>query len=273
MTTDRTISNRNLDADIVFKVNKGGVPTEAMRIDGATGAVSGTGIGGGGASIKTVTNTNYTVTTTDGYDTILVTTGGSGRTITLPSVSLSSGRKFLIKKMDSGAGSIFIDLSNTGEFFSDSSINVQYGYVKIVSDGTQWLYEGAWDQKSITSSTTNSVIDITTTVNSTPLTLGTGTWLVSGCVLFSPTGGNASTTAQFVTSISTSINTIDDGYQISVGSLNPAITAARISPPTRIVTVNVGFTNMYLIAASSVISGSFLTLNVYNQLFTATRIR
>jgi len=39
MTSDRFITNRNLDGDIVITVNDGGVSTEVMRIDGATGRV------------------------------------------------------------------------------------------------------------------------------------------------------------------------------------------------------------------------------------------
>ena len=42
---DRVIHNPNQDKDLVFSVNKGGVSTEALRVDGVTGKTSISGLG------------------------------------------------------------------------------------------------------------------------------------------------------------------------------------------------------------------------------------
>lgn len=65
--------------------------------------------GGGSESIVSVTSANYTVLDGDGYTTILVTTGASNRTITLPALASNTSRVIRVKKIDTGAGTVIID--------------------------------------------------------------------------------------------------------------------------------------------------------------------
>ena len=65
--------------------------------------------GGGSESVLVVTSANYTVLDGDGYTTILVTTGASNRTITLPALASNTSRVIRIKKIDTGAGTVIID--------------------------------------------------------------------------------------------------------------------------------------------------------------------
>ncbi len=85
------------------------------------------------------TSSNYTVTTTDGYDTLLVTTGASNITITLPAVASNAGRRLAIKKIDSGVGTVTVTPNGgTIEGASSNVIRVQYSSIEIISDGINW---------------------------------------------------------------------------------------------------------------------------------------
>ncbi len=90
---------------------------------------------------------SYTVTEetnnfTAGDDTvILVNTGGSGVTITLPEASVSNGKYYIIKKIDSSGGFVTIKGDSSGETIDDDldiKITLQYSYVWVLSDGTVW---------------------------------------------------------------------------------------------------------------------------------------
>jgi len=82
---------------------------------------------------------DYTVTTTDGAETILVT-AASNVTITLPAASGSTGRKLTFKKVDSGSGYVAIVRagSDTIDGATTRYIPKQYDYLEIESDGTTW---------------------------------------------------------------------------------------------------------------------------------------
>ena len=96
------------------------------------------------ASVTTVSSANYTVTDTDGFDTILVSTGGSDRTITLPAVAANSGRTLLIKKTDAGAGKVTVTPNGgTIDGISTFTLTAQYSKLSIVSDGTNWFIQQA----------------------------------------------------------------------------------------------------------------------------------
>jgi hypothetical protein len=71
---------------------------------------------------------------------ILVTTGATDRTITLPAASGVEGRIYTIKKIDSGSGDVIID-PNASETIDGSTtvkIKKQYEAIKIVCDGSNW---------------------------------------------------------------------------------------------------------------------------------------
>lgn len=87
-----------------------------------------------------ISSANYTVTNTDGYDMVLVTTGASQRTITLPAVGSNTGRLLTIKKVDSGAGSVLIDTPSTETIDGSAQLTIygQYGKTTLLCDGTNW---------------------------------------------------------------------------------------------------------------------------------------
>jgi hypothetical protein len=93
----------------------------------------------GQTGTNAVASADYTILDADGYYHILVTTGASNRTITLPAAANNSGRKIFIKKADSGAGQVI--LSGTIEGGATNIIYKQYGYCRLISDGSSWYFD------------------------------------------------------------------------------------------------------------------------------------
>ncbi len=85
---------------------------------------------------------DYTITDTDGYDVILVTTGSSADVaITLPAAANNSGRKITFKKVDSGTkGMRVVGTVDGGSGASVNKIYTQYGFCSVVSDGSAWFW-------------------------------------------------------------------------------------------------------------------------------------
>lgn len=96
------------------------------------------------SSVKAVASTNYTVLDNDGYHTILVTTGASQRTITLPTAADNAGRYLWIQKADTGAGSVLID--GEGAETIDGAANLllprAYDSATLIGTGTGWAIVG-----------------------------------------------------------------------------------------------------------------------------------
>ena len=91
------------------------------------------------SSVSTVTSANYTITDTDGFDTILVSTGASNRTLTLPAVAANAGRRLLIKKTDSGIGTGTVSPNGgTIDGAASFTLSAQYNRIGIVSNGSNW---------------------------------------------------------------------------------------------------------------------------------------
>jgi microcystin-dependent protein len=93
---------------------------------------------------STLSSADLTMTDIDGIRTLLISTGASNRTITIPAASAANkGRTIYFKKTDSGAGHVLISgtIDGTSDTVSVNRIKQQYGYGKIVSDGSQWLWE------------------------------------------------------------------------------------------------------------------------------------
>lgn len=92
------------------------------------------------ASSVTKSNTDYVITDTDGYRVILVSTGDTTRTITLPTAADNSQRIITIKKVDSGTGAVTIDGENSETIDGQltKSLNVQYDFYELQCDGTNW---------------------------------------------------------------------------------------------------------------------------------------
>ncbi len=92
-------------------------------------------------NIKVVSSANYIVLDGDGYEVVLVTTGASDRTITLPTASANKRRQLTIIKADSGAGKVIIDGegAETIDLFTTIELLQQYDLMKIVCDSSNWL--------------------------------------------------------------------------------------------------------------------------------------
>ena len=109
-------------------------------------------------SIKSINNTDYIILDTDGYDTILVTTGASQRTVSLPPPSTNIGREITIKKVDSDAGTVLLDTpgSETIDDTTAYTLNKQHAFITLTCDGLNWTVNGFWDKKTQRSSTVAS---------------------------------------------------------------------------------------------------------------------
>jgi len=83
---------------------------------------------------------DYIITDTDAIYTILMTTGASDKTITLPTASDNTGRILNIKKVDSDDGNVIIDGegSETIDGSTTYTITIQYENITIQCDGTTW---------------------------------------------------------------------------------------------------------------------------------------
>jgi len=90
--------------------------------------------------VHSVSSDNYTVTDTDGHRIILMTTGASNRTLTLPTASDNTGRILTVKKSDSGAGKIVLtpEGAETLDGRTDYTLWVQYDSYTFQSDGANW---------------------------------------------------------------------------------------------------------------------------------------
>ena len=143
------------------------------------------------SSVSTVTNASYTITDSDGFDTILVSTGASTRTITLPAVAANSGRSIFIKKIDSGAGIATITPNGgTIDGAASNGLNAQYSFVQIVSDGTNWFVERAWDYMSVTGAASVVTTNVFKEFGNRSLT--PGTWNISSGALVESNGTGTS---------------------------------------------------------------------------------
>lgn len=135
------------------------------------------------ARTHAVSSADYTITDSDGYDTILMTTGASQRTVTLPAVANNDGRELTIKKVDSGAGTVLVDTpsSETIDGAAQNVINAEGGWIRIRSDGSNWHVVSVWDEVSsagATGVTINVGAAAYTQVDS--LSIPAGKWRIEG---------------------------------------------------------------------------------------------
>lgn len=123
---------------IIDYVNTGAGLVEAMRIDSdllatfaGNAAINGLRLG-----VTVQTDTDYTALATDDF--ILVSTGATTRTITLPA-SPPVGKIYHIKKIDSGIGLVTID-GNGNNIDDDATpdITAQYESFSIVFGNSEW---------------------------------------------------------------------------------------------------------------------------------------
>ena len=92
-------------------------------------------------STKELDQDDYAILDDDKFDAILVTTGGSDRTITLPTVAANDERKIVIAKVDAGAGKVIVDGegAETINGFPTVTLSVQYQHVTVQAGATEWI--------------------------------------------------------------------------------------------------------------------------------------
>lgn len=83
---------------------------------------------------------DYTVLDTDGIYTILMTTGASNRTVTLPTAADNNGRILVVKKVDSGAGYCIIDGEGSETVDGSTTITLTdiNEFATVQCNGTAW---------------------------------------------------------------------------------------------------------------------------------------
>ncbi len=136
-------------------------------------------------SIKVVSSADYTILNNDGYTKITVSTGASNRSIVLPNPVENTGREIWIQKSDVGAGTV--NVVRYGSETLGTAAGTQYltqtgAFLKIVSDGTNWLVIDVWDYRTVTWSTTDTSPTTTQFGNAGSMALSPGQWIASGAV-------------------------------------------------------------------------------------------
>jgi len=92
-------------------------------------------------NVNVVDSDDYEVKDDDGYDSILVITGASDRTITLPTAADNIFRVLKIIKVDAGEHKVIVDGEGSETVNGMASVNLLYQYnsVEIISNGSCWV--------------------------------------------------------------------------------------------------------------------------------------
>jgi hypothetical protein len=87
-------------------------------------------------------NSAYTIQSSD--EIILADANSSAFTITLPSAVGVSGQTYTIKRINSGSNIVTVGTTSSQTIDGSTTFNLvsQYKYVRIVSDGTNWMIVG-----------------------------------------------------------------------------------------------------------------------------------
>ncbi len=83
---------------------------------------------------------NYTILDNEGYSVFRVTTGGSDRTITLPTAADNKNREITIEKADSETDKLIIDGEGSEKIEDELTVELtrKYSKLKVRSNGTSW---------------------------------------------------------------------------------------------------------------------------------------
>jgi hypothetical protein len=116
-------------------------------------------------------NADYTITDIDNIRTVLMTTAGTNRTVTLPTAADNDFRIITIKKVDSGTGFVIIDGEGTETIEGQTTVTLykQWETVTIQCDGSNWfILDAQWAYGIYTPTVTNGTnVSATTTYNCT----------------------------------------------------------------------------------------------------------
>jgi len=87
---------------------------------------------------------NYTVLDADGIETVRMTTGGTNRTVILPTASANTDREITILKVDSGSGTVIVDgegaetLGYLGITQATIIVELEGSGIVVKCNGTNW---------------------------------------------------------------------------------------------------------------------------------------
>jgi len=204
------------------------------------------------SSYHSLSNADYTVTDIDGYRFILVTTGNTNRTITLPTVADNDQRIITIKKIDSGTGTVIVDGegAETIDGQTTFTLQAQYDFITIIAKSTAWFIVDGSPNVTLPSQSGNSgkVLQTNATIVSwqsaltNPMsavgdmivggTSGTPTRLASSLLGYITTGATSTTvtmtiaTPAVVTHSSHGLSLGDKIYLTTTGALPTGLTAS-----------------------------------------------
>lgn len=97
-----------------------------------------------GHTLTSAKSADYTITDTDGISVILMTTGGTDRTITLPTLADNQDRVIVIKKIDGldddGTGKLIIDGESTETIDGDTTVELYAAgdNIKLKGGASRW---------------------------------------------------------------------------------------------------------------------------------------
>lgn len=89
---------------------------------------------------NTISSTTTNVTLDATYGILLVDASSGNKTITVPTASTFTNRRFIVKKIDSSANTVTLtrSASNTIDGGNTYVLTTQWQFTTIVSDGTNW---------------------------------------------------------------------------------------------------------------------------------------
>ena len=87
-----------------------------------------------------ITEVNANTTLNTDHHTVLVNTNSADRVITLPAASGSTGRVYVVKKIDAAANSVTVDANGaeTIDGAANTVLSSQWDYVTVQCDGSAW---------------------------------------------------------------------------------------------------------------------------------------
>lgn len=152
---------------------------------------------------------DYTVTDTDGIKVILMTTGSStAKTVTLPTAADNTGRTIKVVKVDSGTKKCTVDGEGSelcGGNTSGIDLVLQFDFVEVVCDGTEWHVIGLRDTTPWTDFTPSWTND-----TNVSFSVSASKWRRVGAsieiVLDATTGGNGTNSGNLGVKLPLSLN-------------------------------------------------------------------
>ena len=117
-----------------------GVETDTHRLRIGDGATATTSLAVHQPIRTYAATADVTLADSDDYTHIFVTTGATDRTITLPTAADNANRQYVIKKVDSGSGTVTIDGEGAETIDGEATklLTTQYSWMTIVCDGSEW---------------------------------------------------------------------------------------------------------------------------------------